>query len=398
MSPGPRVSILHLITKLPIGGAQDNTLLSVAGLPRAAYRVDIASAPGDAWAPRALAVADRVHWLPNLQRDMAPTADVRALVDIARLLRRERYAVLHTHSSKAGLLGRIAARLAGTPVVIHTVHGFAFNDLTFGPLTRRCYLWLERVGARLSDHLVLVSTLNRQEALEQGIGSAESMSVIYSGIDLTRFQSPPSAAAVRRRLAIPDHHQVVGTVGRLASCNAPLLFVDAAHRLLADRPDVTVLIVGDSKWRPQVAAAIGDEPRIRLLGNRDDIPDILAALDVFVSSNMWAGLGRAVTEAMAAGLPVVAFPVNGVPELVQHGVTGRHAAVGDPADLARQTAALLRDPAQATALGAAARRLVSAHWSADAMVAALDTLYRAQLSARGIRVPAAPALTPALYG
>lgn len=390
--PDSRARILHLITKLPIGGAQDNTLMSVHGADRAIFQVDVASSPGGAWESRARRVADALHLIPSLRRDMAPAADLRAIIDIVRLLRRNRYHILHTHSSKAGILGRIAGRLARVPVVVHTVHGFAFNDLSFTSATRHMYLWLERIGARLSDQLVLVSELNRQEALARRIVSAEKATVIYSGIDLHRFARLPDPAVTRARLNIPANHAVVGNVGRMATCNAPLLFIEAAHRLLRHYPDTTILLLGDDpKLRPDVEAAAQGDPRIRLLGYRDDVPAVLAAMDVFTSSNLWGGLGRALTEALAAGLPAVAFPVNGVPELIEDGVTGLHATTGSASALADQTIRLLDSPPLAARLGAAGRRRVWAHFSAEQMVADLDALYRRLLATHGVILPPAVA-------
>jgi glycosyltransferase involved in cell wall biosynthesis len=388
-----RVRVLHLITKLPIGGAQDNTLTSVAGADRSIFEVDIASSPGGAWEERARDAADKLCLIPTLRREMAPAADAQAVHDIVRLLRRRRYHIVHTHSSKAGTLGRIATRLAQTPVVVHTVHGFAFNDLTFSRLTRQMYLWLERFGARLSDQMVMVSELNRQEALAKRIVSAEKMTVIYSGINLAHFANLPHKRDARQQLDIPPHHRVVGTVGRMATCNAPLVFIEAAHQLLTHFPDLTILMVGDDpKWRPRVEAAIGNESRIRLLGYRTDVPEILAAMDVFMSSNLWGGLGRALTEALAAGVPAVAFPVNGVPELVEDGVTGLHAQTGLSADLAAKTAHLLQHPALAQQLATAGRERVWRKFGADKMVADLDQLYRRLLIERDVALP--PVLTP----
>lgn len=386
------IRLLHLITKLPIGGAQDNTLTSIAGADRTVFEVDIASSPGGAWEERARQSADNLHLIPELHREMSPIADLQAVRAVYKLLRARRYHIVHTHSSKAGILGRIAAYLARTPVVIHTVHGFAFNDLTFSKTTRSMYLWLERLGAHLADEVVMVSAANRQEAIERKIVSAEKSTVIYSGIDLARFSDLPTPAAARQRLGVPAHHKVVGTVGRLATCNAPLTFVDAAHLLVQQFDDLSVVIVGDDpKWRPQVVAAIKGEPHIQLLGYRTDVPEILAALDVFTSSNMWGGLGRAITEALAVGVPVVAFPVNGVPELVVDGVTGLHARIGDSADLAAKTAQLLQQPAWAQQLATAGRERVRQTFGAEKMVTDLDELYRRLLFAQGVPLP--PVLT-----
>ncbi len=379
------IALLHIITRLSVGGAQDNTLLTVQGLDRARYRVDLASSPGGEWQARAGQAADRLHLLPRMKREMALGADSLTIRDLVRLLRREKYDIVHTHSSKAGFLGRVAARLAGTPVVIHTVHGFAFNDQTFSPYRQGMYLWLERIGARLCDHLVLVAATLRQEALARGIGRPDASSVIYSGIDLQRFDQLPDKDAARQCLGLPPTAPVVGFVGRLSAATAPLLFVAAAHRLLARYPDLHILLVGDGELRWAVADAVGNAPRLHCLGYRPDVPALLAAMDVFISSNLWGGLGRAITEAAAAGRPVVAFPVNGVPELIAHQVTGLHARTGDAADLAEQAAWLLERPALAARYGLAGRARAYADFSAGQMTAALDQLYQRLLQAQGCR-------------
>lgn len=377
-----RIRLLHLITELVIGGAQDNTLLTVEGLDPAVYEIDVAAAPGGGWVERARRAAARVHLLTHMRREIAPRHDLPALGEVYRLLRREHYDIVHTHSSKAGLIGRVAARLAGVPVVVHTVHGFPFNDLTYPRWLRAAYVWLERLGARCCDCLVMVAELNKEEALRRRIAPAEMMHVVYSGIDLRRFARLPHQRETRERLGLAPAGRVVGTVGRLSACNAPLTFVAAARALLERYPDLEVVIAGDGELRPQVEQAIANDPRIRLLGFRSDIPDILAALDVFLFPNLWGGLGRSVTEALAAGIPVVAFPVNGVPELVIDGVTGLHARVGDAADLAAKAALLLDQPELATRLAAAGRRRVFEHFSAERMVADLDALYRQLLAAK----------------
>src|SRR5579884_238799 len=158
-----RPKIAHVITELVVGGAVDNTLLSAAGMDRSRWEVHVVGAPG-AWVDRARAAAERVYVVPSMARPSRPAADARALMHLVALMRRERYDIVHTHSSKAGLLGRLAAHLVGTPVVIHTVHGFPFNDQTLPGVVRRVLLWSERCAARLTDRLIAVSALNVNEA------------------------------------------------------------------------------------------------------------------------------------------------------------------------------------------------------------------------------------------
>lgn len=376
ISESQKKKVLHLITELVIGGAQDNTLLTVEGLSRERYVVHTAGAPGGTWVNRAQSVSDEVYFINHMRRNISPRHDLLAIWEIYRLLRQERYDIIHTHSSKAGLLGRIAGRLAQVPLVIHTVHGFPFNDITFSPAMRRIYIGLEWLGAQLCDHLVMVAELNRQEAIKKGIAPAHKMTVVYSGLDLRRFAELPAKVAVRRQLNLPETATVVGTVGRISACNAPLVLAEAARQLLAAHADLHVVVIGDGEMRPELEAALADQARVHLLGFRSDVPQLLPALDVFQFPNLWGGLGRSVTEALAAGLPVVAFPVNGVPELVEDRITGLHATIGDSRDLAQKTELLLQNPTWGQHLAENGQARVYQKFSAAKMVADIDALYQ----------------------
>ncbi len=384
MAQTKRTRILHLITQMPFGGAQDYMLLCVAGLDRSLYEIHIATAPDGNWLPRAREVADQVHYLPNMRRNLSPLNDLLTVRDIAQLLKSEPFDIVQTHSSKAGFLGRLAAKLAGVPIIIHTFHGFAFNDETFPKPIRQTYLTAERLSAHLCDHLVMVSRLNLEEAVQRGVAPRSKMSVIYNGIDLQQYADLPSKADARARLHLPADAQVVGTVGRLSACNAPMAFLTSAEILIHTHPKLHALVVGDGEMRAEVEARIGDQSRIHFLGYRDDVPAILAALDVFMFPNLWGGLGRSVTEALAAGVPVVAFPVNGTPELVEDRQTGLHAIVGDPVDMAAKTAEMLARPQYAEWLARHGRDRVHQLFCKEVMVAAHEQLYAELLSAKGI--------------
>ena len=394
MSSSNKVKLLHLITKLPYGGAQDNTLLSIEGIDKSVYSVDIASSPGGDWDERARQAANRRFEIENLERNMAPVRDLLAIRELIALLRRERYDILHTHSSKAGLLGRIAGRLAQVPLIIHTVHGFPFNDQTFSSTQQRLYLGLERLGARLSDQLIMVAELNKQEALRRRVGRAEQMSVIHSGIELTRFASLPDKTIVRQKLQLPQDAFIVGNVARVSACNGPSLLAATALKLVTQHEKLHVVIAGDGKLLPRLRELVGDTPRIHLLGYRNDVPELMQAFDAFISTNLWGGLGRSITEALASGLPTVAFPVNGVPELIQAGKTGLHAPIGDSGAMADRVSWIMQNPADARRLGESGRSLVYEQYSAQRMVRDLDSLYRRLLAAQGHPLSSAPRLAP----
>jgi glycosyltransferase involved in cell wall biosynthesis len=368
--------VLHLITEFALGGAQDNTFLTVKGLNRDRFQVDLAAAPGGNWESLARSVADRVFIIPSMKRGIYAFQNGRALLEIMALLKKQHYHIVHTHSTNAGILGRLAAKLVGTPIIVHTVHGFPFNDLTFSPTIRKILIWLERGAAHCSDQLVMVSELNKIEALQKRIAPADKMVTIHSGIDLTRFKEPVDIGAKRRELSLDDGWPLVGMVGRLSECNAPDVFVQAALRVLKGRSEVHFVIVGDGPLYFRVQTLAKGLPQIKFLGYRSDVPEILPTFDVFVFPIRWGGLGRALTEAMITGRPLVASAVNGVPEIVNHTETGLLVPPDDPEAIAKSVCYLLDNPDFAKRLGQNARTLVVPEFSADLMVQRIIGLYQ----------------------
>ncbi|MBC8075797.1 MAG: glycosyltransferase, partial [Chloroflexales bacterium] len=308
--------VLHLITHLGVGGAQDNTLHTVGGLDRARYEVHLGAGVGeDDWVGRARALADRVYLIPPLIKPIAPWHDLAALRALVALIRQERYAIVHTHSSKAGVLGRIAARLAGVPLVIHTVHGLPWSQHTPAPL-RLVYQRIEAYLARHSQHLITVAESNRQELIACGVAGPAQVTTIYSGIDCAPPQPPLDRAALCHTLGLDPHKPIVGSVARLSPQKAPLDLLRAIKLVQAQIPGAQCVLVGDGPLRQQVEAAARGMGRVLLLGSRDDVAALLPLFDVFALASHWEGLGRAVSEALLAGLPAAVTAVNGVPELV----------------------------------------------------------------------------------
>ena len=389
--PDPRIRVLHVITELVVGGAQDNTYLTVEGLDRSRYRVDLLGGAGGTTEERARAVADRLYVLPDLTRSFSVRDHARAAAQIARVLRRERYHVVHTHCTNAGLVGRWAAALARTPVVVHTFHTLPGEDRTFPRALRPLYLAVERATSRATDGLVTVCDSNRERSLELRLGPPERLTTVLSGIDLRRFADGPAPGAARRALGLEEDWPVVGYVARLAEQNAPEVFVEAARRCLRENPRTYFVMVGSGPLEEEVRELARAFPQIRLAGHRDDIPRVLRAFDVYVSTAAWAGLGRSLTEAMITGRPVVATAVGGVPELVRGGETGILVPPGDPAAVHAAVRSLLDDPAYARRLGENARAAVVPRFGADRMVAGIDALYVQLLRRKGIAVPDARA-------
>jgi glycosyltransferase involved in cell wall biosynthesis len=372
---GDRVRVLHVITHLDHGGATDNTLLTVAGLDRSRYRVDLAAGPGDLEA-KARAAADRLFLLPGLARALGRPADLQAAAALWRLA--AGYDVVHTHTAKAGVLGRFAARARKVPAVVHTIHAFPVYPGMTWP-TRRALLAVERLAAHCADRIIAVCDANAREAQALGIATPEQLAVVISGVPTAALVAGDRARG-RAVLGLPDGAPVVGTVTRFMEQKAPLDFVAAARRIVAAEPAAHVLVVGDGPLRAEVERAAAGEPRIHLLGFRDDVPDLLAASDVLAFSSRWEGLGRALTEAVLAAKPVVATAVNGVPDLVVDGATGHLVPPGRPDLLAERTLAVLGLPDRGTSLGAAGAARIAGRFDVSSMVAGIEALYREALA------------------
>ena len=323
---------------------------------------------------------------PALVREVNPARDLLALVHLTRFIRRGRYDIVHTNSSKAGILGRWAAWLASTPVIVHTVHGWGHHERQH-PLVRRIYILLEQVTQRVTAKLIVVSPRNTEKGLADHIATADKYITIRSGIELDRFREPARPReAVRAALSIPPDVPVVGMVTRLSPQKAPLDFVATAAQVAARRPAVHFVVVGDGPQRTEVearVAGLGLADRFHLTGLRSDVPDLMHSFDVFALSSLWEGLPRVLPQAMAAGLPIVATAVDGNAEAVSDGVSGLLTPPGDPQAMAGALLRLLDDPALACRMGAAGRARTE-EFGARKMVADVAALYEALLAGRNL--------------
>jgi len=383
----PRAAVLHIITRLIVGGAQENTMLTADLLDPERYAVDVLSGPQTG--PEGSLIEEvRERGVPltiepNLVREVNPLKDLLALLALYRHIRRGRYAVVHTHSGKAGMLGRWAAWLARTPVIIHTVHGWSHHERQH-PLARRFFILLEQLTAPITDKLIVVSPLNTEKGLSDNIARPEKYVTIRSGIDLEHFRRPErSPEAVRAELGIPQDAPVVGTVTRLSAQKAPLDFVAAAAEVAQQRPNAHFVVVGDGPLRAEVEAEIaaqGLSERVHLTGLRRDVPDLMHSFDVFALSSLWEGLPRVLPQAMAAGLPIVATAVDGNAEAVSDGVNGFLTLPGNPQAFADALLKLLADPELAAQMGQAGLDRVE-EFSARKMVRDIAALYEELLAA-----------------
>ncbi len=328
-----------------------------------------------------------LHVEPVLWRELHPAKDVLALFRLVRFLSRGRFDIVHTNSSKAGILGRVAARIAGVPVVVHTVHGWAFTPGQPWPVFR-LYVWLERMCARWCGALVVVAQPDADEGLALGIGRPGQYVLIRSGIEIDVYREVPVTRSAARRLAgVPEAAFVVGAVGRLSAQKAPLDLVAAFEDLARVRGDAHLVLVGDGPLRGDVedrVARSGLAERVHLLGLRRDVPELLRAFDVLALTSRWEGLPRVFPQAMAAGLPIVATRVDGAVEAVVDGETGWLVDVGDRAGLAARLLGLAEDPGLARSMGESGRARVE-EFSAARMARQLEELYERLAREAGLR-------------
>jgi glycosyltransferase involved in cell wall biosynthesis len=370
--------VLHVITRF-IAGSGGNTLVSAVGMDRDRYETWVAGMPGGPLWEQARAAGVGTVEIKHMRERISPWHDLMACRELISLIRREQFTVVHTHCSKAGLIARVAARLAGTPVVVHTFHILAAHD-GLSPARRRIYLFLERRVRRFAHHYVAVAPRLARQAVEQRVAPPGRVSVVPSAVDLSTIPALEDLD-VRAELGIPDRARVVGTVGRLVAQKAPLDFVRMCALVRRHEPDTVFVMVGDTTLESD-----GLERETRLeaerlgvpilfTGFRDDAPRVASTFDVYVVPSRHEGLGRALTEAMASGRPVVATAVNGVPDLVEPGATGLLVAPGDVEGLAEATLWMLRHPVEAGLMGERGQERVRSHFSPEIMCEGLDRLY-----------------------
>lgn len=381
------VKVCHVITRLDLGGAQENTLHTVRTL-KPPYRASLVAGPGGLLDDEVLSSAGvEVHFLPALARPIRPWRDLRAISGLVGLLRRLRPDIVHTHSSKAGIVGRVAARAAGVGAVVHSIHGYGFHDGQ-PPWARAALIALERAAAPLTTHFIAVSRANLDRGAALGIVDPRRATVIRSGVRIEAFRAAArdreaARATLAAAIGAPPAAPLVGMVACLKPQKAPLDFVAAAARVAAARPDAHFLIAGDGELRSQVERRIADcglAGRFHLLGWRRDVPRVMAALDVVVLTSLWEGLPRAVPEAIATGRPIVATAVDGTGEILADGDNALTTGPADPAGIAERVVRLLGDPALGARLAERARPLL-AEFDIDAMVRAQEDLYRRLLEA-----------------
>jgi glycosyltransferase involved in cell wall biosynthesis len=380
--------IATVITRLE-GGAGVHALRGARAMNSAAFQMTIITGSGGRLLDEASAAGLEVVIEPALRTPIDPRHDVRALRRLGALFRERSFDVAHTHTAKAGTVGRLAARRAGIPLIVHTYHGFPFHDFQRAP-RRRGYVAIERRLGRITDLALCVGTGVAVEAVRRELIAPErirTIGVVVDGADEAGagFGVPgvPVAAPLARRrarlaLGLPADATVVGTVGRLTYQKAPEDFLAALRRL--GRPGVIGVWIGGGELAGRVArlAAAMPDVAVVLAGERTDVPELLPAFDVFALSSLYEGLPTVIVEAMVCGVPVVATAVNAVADVVVPGETGLLVPPRRPELMAEAVGFLIDSPAAAARMAAAARARLGGRFGEQALRGALTEAYTAQ--------------------
>jgi len=383
------VRVCRIIGRLNIGGPARHAILLTDGLRARGYEtVLVAGQEGpDEGTLRDLAAEKGVApmLLPELGREVRPGRDLIALAKLVRLIQRLRPDIVHTHTAKAGALGRVAAKLAGAPILVHTFHGHILHGY-FSRGTTGLFLAIERHLGRLSTKILTVSEGQRVELLGLQIGTPNTVDVMPLGLELDRFLHPDlRRGEIRQQFGASPDTALVGIVARLVPIKDHGTFLAAAADLCRRRSNIRFLVVGDGELRSTLerqAGALGLGACVHFLGWRRDLEPIYADLDLVVLSSRNEGTPACLIEAMAAGLPVVATRVGGVPDLVVDEKTGSLVPPGDPGALSRAIEALLCDPDRRREMGRLAREAVYPKYSDAALIDRMDDLYSSLLATR----------------
>lgn len=387
--------ILHISTRLILGGSQENTILSCEGQAALGHEVHLAFGP--IYGPEG-SMLDRVrdfgrietHEVPHLVRPVRPLADIRAHGELKALIDHIKPDVVHTHSSKAGILGRLAGWHARcTPAVVHTIHGPPF--LPGKPFSNAIYTAAERFAAKRCDAIISVADAMTRQFLERGIGTPALYTTVRSGVDIEPYLTGnPTRDEARERCGIEPHEFVIGTVARLAQDKGHDDLLDALGADLKENDHWRLLWVGDGYLRQHLEQRIREmrlEGRVVFTGlvPPSEVPGMMRAMDVLAHPSYREGLPRTVTQALLAGVCPVAYDCDGTPEICRHKQTGWLIPTGDKAALADAVRHLAARPDERLAMAAAGREVAGREFSAQAMVAGLEHVYAQAILARDQR-------------
>lgn len=383
------MKICHVITRMIVGGAQENTLLSCRGAVEAGHDVTLVTGPSPGpegeLLKRVSCPGLKIVECPHLVRAISPLTDLKAYSFLKKLFREEKYDVVHTHSSKAGIVGRFAAKAAHVPFVAHTIHGLAFHR--YEKFWKNfIYIASERAAAPCGKRIYAVAQAMIDQSLAAGVGKPEQYKVVYSGMELEPFLTSKPDPELRKSLGIPENAVVFATLARLFPLKGYETFIPVAVKLAKEIPGIHYLIIGNGSMMEEIQAQIaqaGLEKRFSFAGlvPPNEVWKYLALSSALVHFSLREGLPRAAVQSLASGKPVIAYALDGTPEVVVPGKTGYLLQPGDRDGAEAAIREIMANPAHAAELGANGRELVASRFGWRTMSDALLKDYAEQLTA-----------------
>ena len=388
-----KIKVLHIITRLDKGGSAENTMLTVLGLARQGYEIVLVHGhPRESAMSKlerqalelslqvAVSYGIKIVMIPSLVRRINPFMDLLAFSSIFKLIRKEKPHIVHTHTSKAGIHGRLAAWLAGVPLIVHTPHGHVFYG-HFGKLMTTIFILLERLFATFTSKIITLTERGTDEHLQFGVGRREQFVAIPSGVDLERLYARSIDPTVgKAQLGLSPACLLVGTVGKIVPIKGHQTLISAAAEVIHVFPSVHFVIVGEGPLESEL------QRQVKMLSLQDHVHFVkawgeeawtwIASFDLFVLPSLNEGMGRVLIEAMALAKPVVASRVGGIPEIVVDGETGILVPPMDPKLMADAIHYLLKDKDQRQRMGEEGKKRADSRLSANTMVMRIERLYQ----------------------
>ncbi len=376
--------VIHVITRLIAGGAQENTIASVLGLQqKAGLEAHLISGPA-VGSEGSLAVMfaqspQTLTLIPDLVRPIHPWKDALAWRQLVSMFRARQPDIVHTHSGKAGILGRLAASRARVPVIIHSIHGPSFGSFQ-GPLANLIFHSAERYAGEVTTHFISVADAMTQQYLAAGIGRADQYTKILSGFSMAPYLSAANDRALRSKLGIASQDIVIGKIARLFKLKGHDDLIDIAPGLLRNCPQIKFLLVGDGPWRERLThrvRGLGLERNFIFAGlvPAIEVPHLIGIMDMLIHLSSREGLARVLPQALAAARPVVAYDCDGANEVCRDNETGFLVRPGDLTGLAERLTQLANDEPLRKRLGRQGREFVQGRFAVERMVDDLYALY-----------------------
>ena len=382
-----KLKICHVITRMIVGGAQENTLFTIIGHLQKGHEVVLVTGPSPGPEGELLKKVNcpefEVVEFPSMVREINPVQDIKAYFALKKFFRERKFDVVHTHCSKAGIIGRAAAWNAGTPLVVHTVHGQAFHPYE-KPWKNFLFKTSERWAAAHCHRIYAVAQAMIDQCVQAGIAPAEKYQVVYSGMEIEKFLNAAPEPELRKQLGIPENVKVIGSVARLFRQKGYEYFVPAAGKIVEKYPDTHFLVVGNGTMREELDRQIksmGLTDRFHFAGlvSPDQVYRYIAQMDILLHLSLHEGLPRSVVQALASGKPAIGFALDGTPEVIFDNRTGFLARPEDVDSVVEGVLKILGSPALAEEMGRNGKQLVAQKFDWHYMADVLEQEYYKQL-------------------